>query len=61
MKTIKITADFTYDDKLMHGGDEDVESKDWFYREILTGEYLTLHSSTIGDQLGEVNIVSVEE
>lgn len=61
VRTIRITAELTYDDHFMHG--DDPESIDWFVCDILMGgcgEDLILHSNEIGDEVGTVRCVKVE-
>ncbi len=59
-KTIRLTVDFTYDTVGMHGDDED--SIEWFYNDILLGDYLQLVDfGDIGDRIGAVKVVSVDQ
>ena len=59
-KTIRLTVDFTYDPVGMHGDDED--SIEWFYNDILFGDYLQLKAfGDIGDEIGSVKVVSVDQ
>lgn len=60
MKTIKLLIELKYDDKMIHGGDKDKESKDWFFKEILGSKRkndLILHSNEIGDEIGTVKLL----
>lgn len=56
MKTIKIEAEFIYDDELFPDTKED---QDWFYNEILLKEDLILHSDEIGDEVGILKIKKI--
>lgn len=56
MKTIKLVIELKYDAESMHGGDKDLEAKEWFFNEILKKE-LILHSNEIGDKIGTVRIL----
>lgn len=59
-KTIRLTVDFTYDTVGMHGDDED--SIEWFYNDILFGDYLQLKEcGGIGETIGPVKVVSVDQ
>jgi hypothetical protein len=57
MRTLRFTAELTYDEKTMH--DETVESKQWFYALLYDddGEALILHSNKLGDEVGAVKII----
>ena len=57
LKTIRITADFTYDDNMFD--ENDPEAKAWF-KDILFTDELSLHSDDIGDFIGEIKIIKVE-
>ena len=63
MKTIKMTIELTYNDEVMHG--DDPESIDWFYTGILMRKHgedlLMLHSNEIGDTIGEVKVLEIED
>lgn len=61
MKRIKLEIELTYDDAIMHCGEDDQESKEWFFDTILNGTKgeLILHSNEIGNELGEVSVVKV--
>jgi len=61
MKKLKLEIELTYDDELMHSGDSDPQSKAWFTREVLLKEEggLILHSNEIGDEVGEVRVLSI--
>lgn len=61
MKTLKIEALITYDDKLMHSGKSDPEARDWFFEEVMHGNDLILHSNEIGDTVGKVKVLAVHE
>lgn len=57
MKTIKIEAEFTYDDELFP---DTKEEQDWFYNEILLEENLCVHSNEIGDEVGSLKISNLK-
>jgi len=57
MKTIKLTVELKYDDKMMHGDDK--ESIDWFYNYILKKDKLFLHSNEIGDEVGTIKVLNI--
>lgn len=57
MGKIKIIAILDYDDRIMHGDDQ--EAKDWFINEVLLKETLIVHSNEIGDEVGSLNIESI--
>lgn len=60
MKTIKITAELKYNDKVMHGKSK--EDTDWFYNSILKSKRkndLILHSNEIGDEIGVIKILKI--
>lgn len=65
MKKLKLTAVLEYDDESMHGSN-DPEAIEWFRKAILMGETddaepLLLLSSEIGDTIGEVRVLSIED
>lgn len=63
-KKIRMEIVLTVDDPdSMYGGELDQEGKDWFFNCILTGRAgeLVLHSNEIGDSIGQISVVSVEE
>lgn len=57
MKTIKMIVEFTYDEEVMHHDDE--EAIEWFFRDIIKGEALSVHSNEIGDFIGEIRVIEV--
>jgi hypothetical protein len=60
MKTIKLTIELTYNNKIMHGNDK--ESIEWFYNYILKSRRkndLILHSNEIGDEIGTVKVIDL--
>lgn len=64
MKKLKLVAVLEYDDDAMHG--DDPEEIEWFRKAILLGETdesesLLLHSDEIGDTIGEVRVLSIED
>ena len=60
MKKVKMVIELEYDDTIIHHDNK--EGIDWFYGEILheTKGELLLHSNNIGDTLGSVRVISVE-
>jgi len=58
MKTIRMTVELEYDDKLMHG--TNIEEIEWFHKEILREGGLALFSNEIGDILGDITVISEE-
>ena len=62
MKKLKLLIELKYDDKSMHGKDK--ESIDWFFNDILKSKRkndLILHSNEIGDEIGEVKVITIIE
>ena len=55
MKTIRLTIDLEYNDKVEHGDDKLAE--DWFVSKVLGGEMI-LYSEFMDDEIGKVTIVS---
>ena len=59
MRTLRIVADLTYDDDIMHGSDP--EAIEWFIENVLLGSGLVLHDNgDIGDHIGEMKVVSID-
>ena len=58
---IRMEIELDYNADTQHGNDED--SRKWFYGEILSGDRgkLLLHSNEIGDTIGKVNVISINE
>ena len=61
MRTIRLEIELTYNDEMMHGGEHDQDAKAWFYHNVLLepSDRLILHSNDLGDEIGEVNVLSV--
>jgi hypothetical protein len=61
MKKIKMVVELNYDAEMMHNGNKDKESKDWFFNEILISKRgdLRLHSNEIGDEIGEIKVIKI--
>lgn len=63
MKKLRIVAELEYDDDSMHGDYE--EGLKWFHQDVLLtkspGEGLVLYSHHIGDEVGEIVVLEVEE
>lgn len=57
-KTIKLEAEFTYDQECMHG--EDKEAREWFFKDILMKDTLIVHSNEIGDEIGTIKITKIK-
>lgn len=61
MKTIRLEIELTYDDELTHSGEKDQECKELFYDCLLfPQDRLTLFSNEIGDEMGDVKVLSVD-
>ena len=65
MATLRILIALEYDAALMHGGDEDLEAKDWFFDEVLAlgskrGELILHSNGDLGDDIGTVRIIQME-
>ena len=60
MAKVLMKVELEYDADIMHG--DDVESKAWFFGEILNEEkgLLLLHSNEIGECIGKVRVISTE-
>jgi hypothetical protein len=58
---LKMVVELDYDAELMHSGDRDAESKQWFYLKVLLdpddGCGLMLHSNEIGDIVGVLRVI----
>lgn len=55
-----MVVELTYNEDVMHG--DDPEGIDWFRNALLAPEEeLLLHSNEIGDTVGEVKVLSLEE
>ena len=61
MAKLRLEVELDYDADATHGGDEDSQARKWFFEEILLGEYgeLVLHSSMIGDAVGDIRVLRV--
>ncbi len=62
MKKIKLEIELKYDAKMMHNGEKDKVSKEWFFKEILgskKGNDLILHSNEICDEIGIVKVIKI--
>lgn len=59
MKTLRMVVDFEYDDQMMH--DPTPDSIQWFREEILGDPELILHSNEVGDEIGSIRVVSIED
>ena len=60
MRTIRMEIELTYDADVMHCGEVDQEAKAWFYKFLLCPRArLILHSNDIGDEVGEVKVLSI--
>ena len=63
MSKLKLTVIFDYDEMSMHGGDGDLQAKEWFY-DILRGRYdnrLAVWESEIGDHIGDIKVIDISE
>ena len=63
MKKLILTVELTYNNEIMH--DDDDEAIQWFLNDVLLNpkehEQLILHSNCIGDEVGEIKVLSIEE
>jgi hypothetical protein len=59
MKKLKLLIELEYNDDAMHGTEQ--ESIDWFNNDILKGDELVLHCNNIGDTIGVIKTLSIEE
>jgi len=61
MKAIRLNIELEYDDAVMHGNDQ--TAIDWFYEEVLGGSngLLILHSNEIGDTVGKVTVLEIDD
>lgn len=59
MKKLIMVVEFEYDDNLMHGNDE--QGIEWFMNDILMDEKLILHSNEIGDTIGEIKVLEIDD
>ena len=60
MKSLKLEIEFTYDDTLMHGNDEDC--REWFLSDVLMDlGGLELFSMHIGACVGDVKVTRIIE
>lgn len=60
MKTLKLEIELTYDDDMMHSGDNgDKDAKDWFFRDVLAGELELFDKVEIGDEIGKVKVIKL--
>ena len=58
-KTVILNMELVYDDKIMHGDDQ--EAIDWFWN-LMYGNYLYLfEGSELGDTIGKLKLLSVED
>ena len=60
MKTARMTVELSYDEDAMYSGDDE-QARAWFFNEILRSNELLLHSVEVGDTLGTIRVISVEE
>lgn len=58
-ETIKLEIELEYDNELLHGNDPAAVS--WFMNDVLKGSGLILHDNDIGDAIGKVRVIRVEE
>jgi hypothetical protein len=57
MRTIRLTIDLTYDERVMHGNEP--EEIEWF-KNILLGDYLEIGEfGDLGDMIGSVRVVEM--
>ena len=58
MAKLKLTIELDYDDKMMHGDDE--EAREWFFG-IIKNDELYLVSEEMGDNIGTVKVIEIQE
>ncbi len=58
MRTVTMTIELELDEDMMYGNDK--ESKAWFF-DVVLKESLYLHSEEIGDNIGRVSVIDIEE
>lgn len=62
-KTLRLHVELTYDPDLAHG--DDLEAIEWFFSEILMrngiDNDLILHCNEIGDEIGTIKVISIDE
>ena len=56
MRTERLVIELEYDDEIMHG--DELEAIEWFWRDVMGGGELYLHSNFIGDEVGRVKVIS---
>lgn len=61
MTKIKIEVEFEVDDSFWCANSEDQDERDWFWKEILPGATLILHSNEVGDEIASTNNFTVKE
>lgn len=57
MAKIKLLIELEYDAGIMHANDD--AALYWFFKELLVGDDLLLHSNEIGDVVGRVKVLSI--
>lgn len=60
MKRLKISGILEYDDLTWHGGDADQEAKDWFFGVLGDGEYVTVFSHYVEEEIGPLQVTDAE-
>mgnify|MGYP003668778990 CR=1 FL=1 len=62
MKTLKLEVELTYDDEMMHSGDNgDAGAKEWFFNDVLANGKLELFDKTeLGDEIGVVKVTRID-
>jgi hypothetical protein len=58
MTDLRLVCTLTYNAEMMHGGDDDIEAKAWFF-DLLAGDGLILHSQDIGDEIGTIRVQKI--
>lgn len=63
MKTLQLLIELTYDPEIRHG--DSINAKSWFYKQVLQNntedEGLVLYSNLIGDTVGDIRVLKIEE
>ena len=55
MRTERLLIELEYDDEIMHGDEPD--AVEWFWLDVMGGK-LILHSNELGDEIGQVKVIS---
>ncbi len=57
---VRLEIELDYDDELMYGGDQNIETKQQFWNDIMGDvEGLILYSNKVGDDIGVVRVIRI--